>query len=178
MRGDVSTLDSIEFFQRDYSFRHEWPHFILKCAVDRTRLPRDVLQMQQFSRQNTLRKVGNPKVACWEMWRVGEQRLAVRVSACPRSGLRWARKRPRQARTVGRLAQSHRKPSLGSSGRPARILRASALWQLDRGRLNCAQAAGPQTQSSADDLIPGLRLSAATPSASPTRGVTLGAALL
>src|ERR1700722_19282430 len=25
-----------EFFQRDYSFGHERPHFILKCAVDRT----------------------------------------------------------------------------------------------------------------------------------------------
>ena len=45
-----------KFFQRDYSFRHERPHFILKCAVDRTRLSRGVLQMQQSSGQNTLRK--------------------------------------------------------------------------------------------------------------------------
>ena len=47
-----------KFFQRDYSFRHERPHFILKCAVDRTRLSRGVLQMQQF---NTLQQIVQPK---------------------------------------------------------------------------------------------------------------------
>ena len=38
-----------KFFQRDYSLRHERPHFVLKYAVDRTRLSRGVLQTQQFS---------------------------------------------------------------------------------------------------------------------------------
>jgi hypothetical protein len=36
------------FFQRDYSSRHERPHFILKNAVDRTRLSRGVLQAPQL----------------------------------------------------------------------------------------------------------------------------------
>src|ERR1700722_5661868 len=45
-----------KFFQRDYSVRHERPPFILKFAVDRTRLSRDVLQTSTVISSKYLRK--------------------------------------------------------------------------------------------------------------------------
>ena len=54
--GDVSIVRLHRSLQRDYSFRHERPHFVLKSALDNSRLSGGVLHLQQFSRQNTLRK--------------------------------------------------------------------------------------------------------------------------
>ena len=80
---------------------------VARCASDATVL------LSQY-----LTKVGNPKVASPKMRRVSEQRLAVRVSACPRSGpLRLKSGRD----GIGRweVAQSHRKPALRPLGPPS-----------------------------------------------------------
>ena len=51
-------------------------------------------QLPQSFWPEYLTKVGNPKVACREVWRADKSRRAVRVSACPRSGPKNGRSGP------------------------------------------------------------------------------------
>ena len=61
-----------KFFQRNYSFRHERPHFFLNTPGKEHNSTEAVLQMPQFAqsyRREYLTKLGNPKVASPKRWR-------------------------------------------------------------------------------------------------------------
>jgi hypothetical protein len=70
-RGDLSIVRLDRRFLNGILTRHERPHFILKCAVDRTRFSRDVLLMPQSLCPEYLTKVSNPKVASLRVRHIG-----------------------------------------------------------------------------------------------------------
>ena len=92
----MSMFDSIEVLSSDYSFRHERPHFILKCAVDTTRLSRGVLQRIPYEGRQSKgcmsRNVARRQIATRSSYRRPNRAVGVReerrigASQCRQAG--------------------------------------------------------------------------------------------
>ena len=125
-----------KFFQRDYSFRRQRPHFILKCAMDRTRLSRGCFTCNSCHNlllSKYLTKVGNPKVVSLKTRRVGQQRLA----RCGNQKA-WSRSR-RDDLVLSFAAPPSRAARFGANARPR--FRPRCVYGDDPSRLS--RASGP-----------------------------------